>query len=78
MGNKLLRRTRGEETVRFYTDLAPEVDNVIKRLSADLRLPQWAVIELAIKNLQLDATGKPVGWAIPDPQAEELPISDVA
>lgn len=74
MAKKLLRR-RGEETVAFYTQVSPEVDNTVKRLMSELQLPQWAVIELAIKNLQYDEHGVPVGWDIPTPTNEELPIT---
>lgn len=75
---KLLRRAAGVETVSFYTDLDPTVDTEIKRLVDEFRIPQWAVIEQAIKNIQFDEHGKPLGWSIPEPGAEELPIADVA
>ncbi|KRE28237.1 hypothetical protein ASG80_21395 [Agromyces sp. Soil535] len=61
-------------TMPLYTDVSPSVDSEIKRLCDELRLPQWAVIEQAIKTIQYDENGKPIGWTIPDPNSLELPI----
>ncbi len=72
----LVRRQRGEETVGLYSDISPEVDATIKHLMEEFRIPQWAVLEEAIKNIQYGRDGRPVGWNLPE--REELPIPRIA
>lgn len=59
------RRKRGTPTVGVQVNITPDVKELIDRYMAAAGVPQWAVIESAIRAGQPDETGIPVGWDLP-------------
>ncbi len=53
----------------------PDVKELIDHYAALSGLPQWAIVEAAIRAGRPDSTGIPVSWNLPDPDQEGLPLS---
>lgn len=60
-----IRRKRGTPTVGVMAYLAPDVKELIDRYTAAAGVPQWAIIEAAIRAGQPGPNGIPIGWDIP-------------
>ena len=60
-----VRRKRGTPTVGVQVDLAPDVKELIDRYMDAAGVPQWAIIEAAIRAGKPDTNGVPIGWELP-------------
>lgn len=60
-----IRRKRGTPTVGVQVDLAPDVKELIDRYMDAAGVPQWAIIEAAIRAGKPGSNGVPVGWDLP-------------
>lgn len=68
------RRKRGTPTVALNMFVAPEVKELIDHYASTAGVPQWAVVEAAIRAGVPDSSGVPAGWDLPTDQ-EGLPLS---
>lgn len=69
-----IRRKRGTPTVGVQVDLAPDVKELIDHyMDIAGGVPQWAIIEAAIRAGKPGSNGIPVGWDLPVPIAQ-LPL----
>jgi hypothetical protein len=59
------RRKRGTPTVGVQVNITPDVKELIDSYMAAAGVPQWAVVEAAIRAGQPDESGIPVGWDLP-------------
>jgi hypothetical protein len=66
------RRPRGTPTVALNLFVAPDVKELIDTYAARANVPQWAIVEAAIRAGSPDATGLPAGWTLPS-EADTLP-----
>ena len=64
------RRKQGTPTVGVQVDIAPEVKMLIDHYMAAANVPQWAIIEAAIRAGRPGADGIPEGWDLPKPQCD--------
>lgn len=71
-----IRRKRGTPTVGVQVDIAPDVKALIDRYMAAADVPQWAIIEAAIRAGRPGADGIPEGWDLPTPQRLGVDIPD--
>ncbi|MDK9676614.1 hypothetical protein [Propionibacterium freudenreichii] len=71
-----IRRKRGTPTVGVQVDIAPDVKALIDRYMAAADVPQWAIIEAAIRAGRPGADGIPEGWDLPTPQRLDVDIPD--
>ncbi|WP_454111259.1 hypothetical protein [Leifsonia shinshuensis] len=60
-----IRRKRGTPTVGVQVDLAPDVKELIDRYIDAAGVPQWAIIEAAIRAGKPGTNGVPIGWDLP-------------
>lgn len=60
-----VRRKRGTPTVGVQVDLAPDVKELIDRYMDAAGVPQWAIIEAAIRAGKPGPNGIPAGWELP-------------
>ena len=60
-----MRRKRGTPTVGVQVDIEPDVKGLIDQYAAAAGVPQWAIIEAAIRSAQPGPDGIPVGWELP-------------
>ncbi|MGZ0069863.1 hypothetical protein [Microbacterium arborescens] len=61
-----IRRKRGTPTIGVQVDLAPDVKELIDGyMRAAGGVPQWAIIEAAIRAGKPGPNGVPVGWELP-------------
>ncbi|XFF01835.1 hypothetical protein ACR5MH_0270 (plasmid) [Streptomyces sp. L7] len=60
-----IRRKRGTPTVGVQVDLAPDVKELIDRYMQAAGVPQWAIIEAAIRAGKPGPNGIPIGWDLP-------------
>lgn len=60
-----IRRKRGTPTVGVQVDLAPDVKELIDRYMEAAGVPQWAIIEAAIRAGKPGSNGIPLGWDLP-------------
>jgi len=60
-----IRRKRGTPTVGVQVDIEPDVKELIDRYMAAAGVPQWAIIEAAIRAAEPGPDGIPVGWVLP-------------
>jgi hypothetical protein len=70
-----IRRKRGTPTVGVQVDIAPDVKHLIDKYMAAAGVPQWAVIEAAIRAGRPGPNGVPEGWEFPAPSGQ--PTLDV-
>lgn len=69
-----IRRKRGTPTVGVQVDLAPDVKELIDHyMDIAGGVPQWAIIEAAIRAGRPGPDGIPVGWELPAPIVQ-LPL----
>ncbi len=71
-----IRRKRGTPTVGVQVDIDPDVKVLIDRYMAAADVPQWAIIEAAIRAGKPGADGIPEGWDLPIPQRLDVDIQD--
>ena len=65
------RRKRGTPTVGVQVDIEPDVKELIDRYMAAAGVPQWAIIEAAIRAAKPGPDGIPVDWELPvSPQTQ--------
>ena len=69
-----LRRKYGTPTVGVQVDIAPEVKMLIDRYMAAANVPQWAIIEAAIRAGKPGADGIPEGWVLGHQRDQERPM----
>jgi|GEM_PF-1221079 len=74
-GVSAVRRPRGTPTVGVQVDIAPDVKAILDGYHAATGLPQWALIEAAIRAGKPGPNGYPENWELPvSPQTPlELP-----
>lgn len=60
-----IRRKRGTPTVGVQVDIAPDVKDLIDSYMQAASVPQWAVIEAAIRAGKPGPDGFPEGWELP-------------
>lgn len=60
-----VRRKRGTPTVGVQVDIAPDVKELIDGYMAAAGVPQWAVIEAAIRAAKPGPDGIPADWELP-------------
>jgi hypothetical protein len=75
MASSQHRRKRGTPTVQIHMLVEPDVKELIDHYAAVSGLPQWAIVEAAIRAGQPDSRGLPAGWNLPDIDQEGLPLS---
>lgn len=63
------RRTRGTPTVGLNMFVAPDVKELIDTYAARANVPQWAIVEAAIRAGRTAHNGLPAGWDLPEPEA---------
>ena len=63
------RRPRGTPTVPLNMFVAPDVKKLIDSYAARANVPQWAIVEAAIRAGQPGKNGVPTGWDLPDSEA---------
>lgn len=68
------RRKRGTPTVALNMFIAPDVKMLIDRYASIAGVPQWAVVEAAIRAGVPAGSGVPADWNLPTDQ-EGLPLS---
>lgn len=68
------RRSRHEKTVQFSTFVLPEVRERIKILAQTAQVPQWAIIEAAIRFGEENGNVIPPEWDVRFPNGDPLPI----
>ena len=61
-----MRRKRGTPTVGVQVDIEPDVKALIDQYATAAGVPQWAIIEAAIRAGEPGPNGIPVGWELPD------------
>lgn len=71
-----IRRKRGTPTVGVQVDITPDVKALIDRYMVAADVPQWAIIEAAIRAGRPGADGIPEGWDLPTPQRLDVDIPD--
>lgn len=71
-----IRRKRGTPTVGVQVDIAPDVKALIDRYMEAADVPQWAIIEAAIRAGRPGADGIPEGWDLPTSQGLDGDIPD--
>lgn len=71
-----IRRKRGTPTVGVQVDIAPDVKNLIDQYAAAADVPQWAIVEAAIRAGRPGANGVPEGWELPN-QGQTQPQLDI-
>lgn len=64
-GVSAVRRPRGTPTVGVQVDIAPDVKAILDGYHAATGLPQWALIEAAIRAGQPGPNGYPENWELP-------------
>ena len=76
-----IRRKRGTPTVGVQVDIAPDVKALIDRYMRAADVPQWAIIEAAIRAGKPGPDGIPEDWDLPtqprldlDPSAGGEPV----
>jgi hypothetical protein len=67
-----IRRKRGTPTVGVQVDIAPDVKDLIDGYMAAAGVPQWAVIEAAIRAAKPGPNGIPEGWDLPE--SRQVPL----
>lgn len=60
-----IRRKRGTPTVGVQVDIAPEVKDLIDDYMRAASVPQWAIIEAAIRAGVPGPNGIPEDWDLP-------------
>jgi len=55
--------------------VAPDVKELIDRYASIGGVPQWAVVEAAIRAGKPDSGGLPAGWDLPKYDQEGLPLT---
>lgn len=60
-----IRRKRGTPTIGVQVDIVPDVKALIDRYMKAANVPQWAVIEAAIRAGKPGPDGIPEGWDLP-------------
>lgn len=68
------RRKRGTPTVQMHMFIDPDVKQLIDRYAEVSGLPQWAIVEAAIRAGVPDDGGVPASWDLPTEQ-RGLPLS---
>ena len=64
-GSAAVRRTRGTPTVGVQVDIDPDVKAILDGYHAATGLPQWALIEAAIRAGKPGPNGYPENWELP-------------
>ncbi|MFZ2480095.1 MAG: hypothetical protein WAZ15_06055 [Propioniciclava sp.] len=70
-----IRRKRGTPTVGVQVDIAPDVKALIDDYARAADVPQWAIIEAAIRAGMPGPDGIPENWDLPTPQRLDLDTS---
>ena len=65
MTSSTIRRRRGTPTVGVQVDIDPEVKALLDEYAAIAGVPQWAVIEAAIRAGRPGPSGLPDDWDLP-------------
>lgn len=74
MNSPQYRRKRGTPTVALNMFVAPDVKELIDHYASISDVPQWAIVEAAIRAGKPDSSGLPPGWDLPTSQ-EGLPLT---
>lgn len=69
------RRKKGTPTVQMHMFIEPDVKDLIDRYAEVSGLPQWAIVEAAIRAGRPDSSGLPASWNLPRLGQEGLPLS---
>lgn len=65
-----IRRKRGTPTVGVQVNIAPDVKQLLDKYTAAAGVPQWVVIEAAIRAGRPGANGIPKHWDLGQPQLD--------
>lgn len=68
------RRPRGMETVQINAYVSPDVKARLDQVAAAADVPQWAVIEAALRAGTPGPNGIPREWVLEGPNGEPLPL----
>lgn len=66
------RRPRGTDTTQINLRVVPEAKEQLDAIAAAANVPQWAVLEAAMRAVRLDEYGIPLGWDLPRPSTDAL------
>lgn len=69
-------RPRGQKTVGINVFIAPDAKNILDDIVAKADVPQWAVIEAALRAGTPGPDGIPVEWHLPRRPSEPLPVEE--
>src|SRR5699024_10715213 len=67
------RRPRGTPTRPLYIFEEPDVKDLLDTYASRAGLPQWAILEAAIRAGKPDETGLPANWDLPVRDTDVLP-----
>lgn len=65
-----IRRKRGTPTVGVQVNIAPDVKQLLDEYAAAAGVPQWVIIEAAIRAGRPGPTGIPKHWDLEQPQLD--------
>lgn len=60
-----IRRKRGTPTVAIQVDIEPDVKEAIDAYMRAAQVPQWAIVEAAVRAGKPGPDGIPIGWDLP-------------